>query len=275
MAMNIEKLFNFDEQSLTRDLANQKADAQFGALMPKGYGAVGAGFNSIVRGLFGNQDPALQEQTKVNQAFKNVNDRVGDTSDPIKLYEELLKELSSVGASPKSIAGIAQILQENKTAQSSIDSTNLIKEMTIASNIRDKDIKNELNLSKLTTKKLDLLSKAIKDPTSQEFQLLVEQITSMGIDEDSKEATKQARNQVFRKAEELIKENPKDYTASKAISEAGTFVKNNYDVNSDSWNYGDDSSISVKQNVSNDTPKKDYSKEDEGVIQYYLNKVKK
>lgn len=274
MAMNIEKLFNFDEQSLTRDLAGQKADAQFGALMPKGYGAVGAGFNSIVRGLFGSQDPALQEQTKVNQAFKNVNDRVGDTSDPIKLYEELLKELSSVGASPRSIAGVAQILQENKTAQSSIDSTNLLKEMTIASQVQDRKTKNELNLNKLATKKLENLSKAMRDPTSQEFQLLTEQITSMGIDEDSKEATKQARNQVFIKAEELLK-GDKDYTVSKAISEAGTFVKNNYDVNSDSWKIGDDSSISVKQNVSNNTPKKDLSKEDEGVIQYYLNKVKK
>lgn len=274
MAMNIEKLFNFDEQSLTRDLAGQKADAQFGALMPKGYGAVGAGFNSIVRGLFGSQDPALQEQTKVNQAFKNVNDRVGDTSDPIKLYEELLKELSSVGASPRSIAGIAQILQENKTAQSSIDSTNLIKEMTIASQIQDRETKNEINLNKLATKKLDLLSKAIKDPTSQEFQLLAEQITSMGIDEDSKEAIKQARNQVFIKAEELLK-GDKDYTVSKAISEAGTLVKNSYDVNPDSWLFGDDSSISVKQNVSNNTPKKEYSKEDNEIINNYLNKVKR
>lgn len=274
MAMNIEKLFNFDEQSLTRDLAGQRADAQFGALMPKGYGAVGAGFNSIVRGLFGSQDPALQEQTKVNQAFKNVNDRIGDTSDPIKLYEELLKELSSVGASPRSIGGIAQLLQENKAAQSSIDSTNLLKEMTLASSIRDKETKNEINLNKLATKKLDLLSRAMRDPTSQEFQLLVEQVTAMGIDEDSKEATNQARNQVFIKAEELLKEN-KDYTVSKAISEAGTFVKNNYDVNSDSWNWGDDSSISVKQNVSNNTPKKEYSEEDNEIINNYLNKAKK
>ena len=274
MAMNIEKLFNFDEQSLTRELAGQKEDAQFGALMPKGYGAVGAGFNSIVRGLFGSQDPALQEQTKVNQAFKNVNDRLGDTSDPIKLYEELLKELSSVGASPRSIAGVAQILQENKTAQSSIDSTNLLKEMTLASNIRDKETKNELKQSQIANRQLDLLSKAMRDPTSQEFQLLVEQVTAMGIDEDSKEATNQARNQVYSKAEELLKEN-KDYTASKAIIEAGTFVKNNYDVNSDSWNWGDDSSISVKQNVSNNTPKKEYSEEDNEIINNYLNKVKK
>lgn len=105
----IEKLFNFDDQLLTRELAGQREDTMFGNSMPKGYGAVGMGWNKMLRGLFNNNDSILKEKAIAEQALQMTQQQLGgDMSDPSKMYGVLIKNLTELGASPGSITRVAE-----------------------------------------------------------------------------------------------------------------------------------------------------------------------
>ena len=104
----VEGLFNFDEKLLARDIAGQREDYMFGNNMPKGYGAVGMGFNKMLRGLFNNDDPILKEKALAEEALQMTQQELGgDMSDPSKMYGVLIKNLNELGASPQSISQVA------------------------------------------------------------------------------------------------------------------------------------------------------------------------
>ena len=105
----VEGLFNFDEKILARDVAGQRQDYMFGNNMPKGYGAVGMGWNQMLRGLFNNDDPILKEKAIAEEALQMTQQQLGgDMSDPSKMYGMLLKNLTELGASPDSITKVAE-----------------------------------------------------------------------------------------------------------------------------------------------------------------------
>jgi len=105
----IEGLFNFDEKILARDVAGQRQDYMFGNNMPKGYGAVGMGWNQMLRGLFNNNDPILKEKALAEEALQMTQEQLGgDMSDPSKMYGMLMKNLTELGASPDSITKVAE-----------------------------------------------------------------------------------------------------------------------------------------------------------------------
>ena len=104
----VEGLFNFDEKLLARDIAGQREDYMFGNNMPKGYGAVGMGFNKIMRGLFNNDNPILKEKAIAEEALQMTQQQLGgDMSDPSKMYGVLMNNLNQLGASPQSISQVA------------------------------------------------------------------------------------------------------------------------------------------------------------------------
>ncbi len=105
----VEGLFNFDEKLLARDVAGQREDYMFGNNMPKGYGAVGMGFNKMLRGLFNNDNPILKEKAIAEEALQRTQQQLGgDMSDPSKMYGILMKNLNELGASPDSITKVAE-----------------------------------------------------------------------------------------------------------------------------------------------------------------------
>jgi len=92
----VEGLFNFDEKLLARDVAGQRQDYMFGNNMPKGYGAVGMGWNQMLRGLFNNDDPILKEKAIAEEALQMTQQQLGgDMSDPSKMYGMLMKNLTA------------------------------------------------------------------------------------------------------------------------------------------------------------------------------------
>lgn len=92
----IEKLFNFDDQLLGRQLAGQKDDFQMGQLAPGPWGLMAAGVNRIGRGLFNNNNDLLKEKAAAETALATVQEQLGDDiSDPDKLYPALIKRISS------------------------------------------------------------------------------------------------------------------------------------------------------------------------------------
>lgn len=122
----IEKLFNFDDQLLTRELAGQREDTMFGNSMPKGYGAVGMGWNKMLRGLFNNNDPILKEKAIAEQALQMTQEQLGgDMSDPSKMYGVLMNNLNKLGASPKSISTVAdkKALIDTNKVNASLDAS--------------------------------------------------------------------------------------------------------------------------------------------------------
>ena len=128
----IEKLFNFDDQLLGRQLAGQKDDFQMGQLAPGPWGLMAAGVNRIGRGLFNNNDDLLKEKAAAETALSTVQEQLGeDISDPDKLYPALIKELSAAGANPKSILQLQEVYANQKAAsnKSQIETLKLQNEL--------------------------------------------------------------------------------------------------------------------------------------------------
>jgi hypothetical protein len=128
----IEKLFNFDDQLLGRQLAGQKDDFQMGQLAPGPWGLMAAGVNRIGRGLFNNNDDLLKEKAAAETALSTVQEQLGDDiSDPDKLYPALIKELSAAGANPKSILQVQEVYANQKAAsnKSTIETLKLQNEL--------------------------------------------------------------------------------------------------------------------------------------------------
>ena len=128
----IEKLFNFDDQLLGRQLAGQKDDFQMGQLAPGPWGLMAAGVNRIGRGLFNNNDDLLKEKAAAETALSTVQEQLGeDISDPDKLYPALIKELSAAGANPKSILQVQEVYANQKAAsnKSQIETLKLQNEL--------------------------------------------------------------------------------------------------------------------------------------------------
>ena len=128
----IEKLFNFDDQLLGRQLAGQKDDFQMGQLAPGPWGLMAAGVNRIGRGLFNNNDDLLKDKAAAETALSTVQEQLGeDISDPDKLYPALIKELSAAGANPKSILQVQEVYANQKAAsnKSTIETLKLQNEL--------------------------------------------------------------------------------------------------------------------------------------------------
>lgn len=126
----VEGLFNFDEKILARDIAGQREDYMFGNNMPKGYGAVGMGWNKMLRGLFNNNDPILKEKALAEEALQLTQQQLGgDMSDPSKMYGVLIENLTQLGASPQSISQVADkkaIIDSTATENSIANSLKLM-----------------------------------------------------------------------------------------------------------------------------------------------------
>ena len=104
----VEGLFNFDEKLLARDVAGQRQDYMFGNNMPKGYGAVGMGWNQMLRGLFNNDNPILKEKALAEEALQMTQQQLGgDMTDQSKMYGVLMKNLNELGASHQSVSQVA------------------------------------------------------------------------------------------------------------------------------------------------------------------------
>ena len=128
----IEKLFNFDDQLLGRQLAGQKDDFQMGQLAPGPWGLMAAGVNRIGRGLFNNNNDLLKDKAAAETALSTVQEQLGDDiSDPDKLYPALIKELSAAGANPKSILQVQEVYANQKAAsnKSQIETLKLQNEL--------------------------------------------------------------------------------------------------------------------------------------------------
>jgi len=162
----IEKLFNFDDQLLGRQLAGQKDDFQMGQLAPGPWGLMAAGVNRIGRGLFNNNNDLLKEKAAAETALATVQEQLGeDISDPDKLYPALIKELAANGANPKSILQVQEVYANQKAVAAKTNLDTLKYRTDLETNLIKIDETNEKNTNQVIQNNTKDLQTRIKtDP---------------------------------------------------------------------------------------------------------------
>ena len=162
----VEGLFNFDEKLLARQVAGQREDAMFGNTMPKGYGAIGSGWNQMLRGVFNNDNPILKEKAIAEEALQMTQQQLGgDMTDPAKMYSILMKNLTDLGASPDSITKVSQRQTEAAASQATASLAASQQEFTnvmALSTLADKKQMNQETIDKNTTSGIQTIEKQLE-----------------------------------------------------------------------------------------------------------------
>jgi hypothetical protein len=157
----IEKLFNFEERQQAQDILGQKEDLGFGALMPKGYGAIGAGVNMLGRNIFGNNDPVLKERAAIEGALLETQNELTpeQMADPSVLYPTMMAKLKNLNVNPKMVLGLQQIMQDQLATKSTAEYNNLYKMSTVRLAEEEADRKKTENEEKARTKRETIINR--------------------------------------------------------------------------------------------------------------------
>ena len=157
----IEKLFNFEERQQAQDILGQRGDLGFGALMPKGYGAIGAGVNKIGRNLFGSNDPILKERAAVEGAlFETQNELTPEQmADPNVLYPTMMAKLKNLNVNPKMVLGLQQIMQDQIATKTTAEGNQAYKQLTVNAALSDQQRKKTENEEKARTKRETIINR--------------------------------------------------------------------------------------------------------------------
>ena len=157
----IEKLFNFEERQQAQDILGQKEDLGFGALMPQGYGAIGAGVNKLGRNIFGNNDPVLKERAAIEGALLETQNELTpeQMADPSVLYPTMMAKLKNLNVNPKMVLGLQQIMQDQLATKSTAEYNNLYKMSTVRLAESDAERKKTENEEKARTKRETIINR--------------------------------------------------------------------------------------------------------------------
>ena len=259
----VEGLFNFDEKLLARDVAGQREDYMFGNNMPKGYGAVGMGFNKMLRGLFNNDNPILKEKALAEEALQMTQQQLGgDMTDPSKMYGVLMKNLNELGASPQSVSQVADKKAEIDANADQASIANQLKLLTI-NQAANQDKQGNINKFRTFRQKVSKqLTDDLKlDSLTSNKQIVFEisdKIT--GTDEDARASF---NNLVLAEITNVVNEKTieDDFDSNSVLQEALQNVSEKYTWKEGNWNNGKlygDKGMWVQQTMTNgDTVNKD------------------
>ena len=255
MATTIETLFGIDEVKQSRDILNQKEDLGFGALMPQGYGAIGAAFSKLGRntigqgGMFGSNDPALKERASIEGALLETQNELTseEMGDPAKLYPTMIAKLKNLNVNPKMILGLQQIMQDQIATKSTAEYNNAYKLATVNAAKNEAETKKLENERKLVEKKNTTLIKSFKTPIDEGHRLVTDYISQAFPDLDGK-PQRDLFNKIQNDAGELYING--DISLSQAIATAGADLKDKYDFEN-KWFKSD--KLTPKEVVSTDT----------------------
>ena len=157
----IEKLFNFEERQQAQDILGQKEDASFGSLMPKGYGAIGAGVNKLGRNIFGNNDPVLKERAAIEGALLETQNELTpeQMADPSVLYPTMMAKLKNLNVNPKMVLGLQQIMQDQIATKTTAEGNQAYKQLTVNAALSDQERKKTENEEKARTKRETIINR--------------------------------------------------------------------------------------------------------------------
>ena len=162
MATTIETLFGIDPSALKlqQDQMYANEDANFGALMPKGYGAIGSAFSKLgrntigQRGMFGSNDPALAKASKIESILVEANKTGGTPLDKYKTILALMEQDPSLG---REAMALSEKIASDEAALSKLqwdrskDTIDMVDKLnTSQANIEDKITKQSDRIIKQT-----------------------------------------------------------------------------------------------------------------------------
>ena len=222
----IEKLFNFEERQQAQDILGQKEDLGFGALMPKGYGAIGAGVNKLGRNIFGNNDPVLKERAAIEGALLETQNELTpeQMADPSVLYPTMMAKLKNLNVNPKMVLGLQQIMQDQLATKSTAEYNNLYKMSTVKLAESEADRKKTENEEKARTKRETIINR--------EFEILKkgESLLRQVISNESKGLINNLESSEEKRLVSLVENRAKEIYLNdfevKSISEAMTKAAN-------------------------------------------------
>ena len=245
----IEKLFNFEERQQAQDILGQKEDASFGSLMPKGYGAIGAGVNKLGRNIFGNNDPVLKERAAIEGALLETQNELTpeQMADPSVLYPTMMAKLKNLNVNPKMVLGLQQIMQDQIATKTTAEGNQAYKQLTVNAARDAAETKKLANERGLVEKKNTTLIKSFKTPLDEGHRLVTDYISQAFPDLDGK-PQRELFNKIQNDAGELYINN--DISLSQAIATAGANLKDKYNFEN-KWFESD--KLTPKDVVSTDT----------------------
>ena len=236
----VEGLFNFDEKILARDVAGQREDYMFGNNMPKGYGAVGMGFNKMLRGLFNNDNPILKEKAIAEEALQLTQQQLGgDMTDPAKMYGALIKNLNELGASPQSISQVADKKATIESDASNQEIANHLKLLTLNQSAQKDSQSNINNFRTFRQKVAKQLTDELKLDSLSGNKQIVFELSDKLTDGDEK-ARDSFNNLVLSEITNVINDKTveDDFDSSSVLQEALKNVSSKYKWKEGNWNNG-------------------------------------
>ena len=162
--MTLDKLFNFDEQTLARQVMNERKYAQTAANDKNGWGNTVAGFSRLTDnvvgpgGLLGAKDPLLEKSSKIESILRdssNLKNEDGTDMSSLQRQKSILNRMQQDPSLGKESLMLAEKIANDEAATSKIAYDSGIKEIelgnaltTAQSNREDKFTKQSDRLVK-------------------------------------------------------------------------------------------------------------------------------
>ena len=240
MAMTLDKLFNFDEQTLARQVMNEKRYAQQAASDASGWGGTVAGFSRLTDnvigpgGMLGAKDPILEEKALVETAFANAQNNLTpeELADPTILYTKMLGELQNVGASSKYTMGLSKMIEEQKNELLTAEGNAAYKQLTVQ------------NAKAQATQTQDLKERTLSAKKEAEFNKYFNKVGLSGdreltqyIESDFPGINGDAKTRLFNQLKTEASEEYRNgnMTAQEAIAKVSSTAKERFDFKDAPW----------------------------------------
>jgi len=256
MAMTLDKLFNFDEQTLARQVMNERKYAQTAANDKNGWGNTVAGFSRLTDnvvgpgGALGVKDPILEEKALVETAFANAQNNLTpeELADPTVLYTKMLGELQNVGAPAKYTMGLSKMIEEQKNATLTAEGNAAYKQLTVDNAQDTARINQAIKREKQKEKKEQEFNKNMKTTGLGGDRALNDYILAAFPDINGPAKTK-LFNQLKTEASELYRNG--SITVQEALAKVSSTIKERFDFD-DSF-FGDTLTEKTPVNVQEET----------------------
>jgi len=174
MAMTLDKLFNFDEQTLARQVMNERKYAQTAANDKNGWGNTVAGFSRLTDnvvgpgGLLGAKDPLLEKSSKIESILlesSNIKNEDGTAMTPIQMQKAILNRMQQDPSLGKESLMLAEKIANDEAALGKIGYDRSIKELELGNALTTAQSNREDKYAKQTDRVVKQVDRKVKaDP---------------------------------------------------------------------------------------------------------------
>tara|TARA_R110000803_G_scaffold139163_2_gene205839 strand:- start:4018 stop:5007 length:990 start_codon:yes stop_codon:yes gene_type:complete len=144
MAMTLDKLFNFDEQTLARQVMNENKYKAQAAADKNGWGNTVAGFSRLTDnvigpgGILGVKDPLLEKSSKIESILSessSAKNEDGTNMSPLQMQKVILNRMQQDPSLGKESLMLAEKIANDEATTSKIEYDRAIKEIQLGNTL--------------------------------------------------------------------------------------------------------------------------------------------